>query len=303
MPATRQIAIHGVTHGAPAFAVPPGACDCHVHVFGPAARFPYAAGRGYTPGDASIESLLALQAALGLERVVVVQASPYGTDNACTVDALRRLGARARGVAVIDAATTGAALADMHEAGVRGVRVNLESAGQHDPDAARGLLVAAAARAAPLGWHVQTYTSLDVIVALKDTILALPVPLVIDHFGRAPAAAGVDHPGFRVLLSLVDSGRVWVKLSAPHRVSTAPDCADAAALARALMRANPERMVWGSDWPHPGGTPGASRRPEVIEPFHPIDDGRALNRLAEWTASAAELEAILVHNPARLYDF
>ena len=295
--------IHGVRHSSPAFAVPAGACDCHVHVFGPADRFPYAAGRTYTPGDASIADLLALQRGLGMERVVIVQASPHGTDNACTLDALRRIGPCARGVAVIDASTSDAQLADMHAAGVRGVRVNLESAGQHDPAAAQRMLTDAAARAAPLGWHVQTYTSLAVIVSLHDAILALPTTLVIDHFGRVPVAPGPGGSGVDVLLSLVKSGKVYVKLSAPHRISQAPDCADAAPLARALIAANPERMVWGSDWPHPGGTPGVTRRPDMIEAFAPVDDGRALNRLGEWVANAATLEKILVHNPARLYDF
>ena len=300
----RGEAIHGVRHGSPAFAVPAGACDCHVHVFGPADRFPYAAGRTYTPGDASIADLLALRRGLGMERVVIVQASPHGADNACTLDALRQLGACARGVAVIDANTTDAQLADMHTAGVRGVRVNLETAGQHDPAAARRLLAEAAARVAPLGWHVQVFTSLAVITSLHDAILALPTTLVIDHFGRAPAALGAGGPGFDRLLSLVASGKVYVKLSAPHRVSLAPDCVDVAPLARALIAANPQRMVWGSDWPHPGGAPaGAARRPDVIEAFAPIDDGRALERLAQWTSGAAELENILVHNPARLYDF
>ncbi len=296
-------AILGVRHSRPACTVPALACDCHVHVFGPAGRFPYAPGRAYTPGDASIAELQALHRALGIERVVIVQASPFGSDNACTLDALRRIGPCARGVAVIDANTTDAQLAGMHTAGVRGVRVNLETAGQHDPAAARRMLAEAAARVAPLGWHVQVFTSLAVITSLHDAILALPTTLVIDHFGRAPAALGAGGPGFDVLLSLVAIGKVYVKLSAPHRVSQALDCVDVAPLARALIAANPERMVWGSDWPHPGATPGVTRRPDVIEAFTPVDDGRALNRLDEWAGNAATLEKILVHNPARLYDF
>jgi predicted TIM-barrel fold metal-dependent hydrolase len=298
-------AIHGVTHAVPAFDVPAGACDCHVHVFGPYDRFPLWAGRRYTPGPASVEDLLALQRALRLSRVVVVQASPQGTDNACLVDALQRLsagGSEARGVTVIDAATTDRELEAMHHAGVRGVRVNLESAGTHDPGVARRLLEEAAARVGPLGWHVQTYTTLPMLVSVADTIRALPAPLVIDHFGRPAAAHGVGQPGFDVLLALVREGSAWVKLSAAYRISEHPDCADAGAFARALVDANPDRMLWGTDWPHPGG--GLSpRTPEVVEPFFPIDDGRALNRLAEWIGDTARLRKILVDNPARLYDF
>jgi predicted TIM-barrel fold metal-dependent hydrolase len=293
----------GVAQSAPAFAAPRGACDCHTHIFGPAARFPFSPQRVYTPGDASIEDLLALHRALGLDRVVIVHPSPYGADNACTIDALRRLGARSRGVAVIDAATSDAALREMHEVGVRGVRVNLETGGVRDPAAARRLLQEAAARVAPLGWHVQTFTNLSVIEALHDVILALPTTLVVDHFGRAQAAQGVAQPGFAALLSLVRRGKAYVKLSAAYRLSEAPDFADVAVLARALIDANPDRVVWGTDWPHPGARPRSPADRDKIEPFIPVDDGRALNRLAEWAGEPARLARILVENPARLYGF
>ena len=302
MPAT----IHGVAHAAPVFDVPAGACDCHVHVFGPYDRFPLAPERRYTPGPASVADLLALQRALRLSRVVVVQASPQGTDNACLLDALHRLpagGSQARGVAVIGGTTTAAELQAMHRAGVRGVRVNLESQGQHDPAVARHQLEEAAARVAPLGWHVQTYTTLPVLVSLADAILALPTTLVIDHFGRSSAALGPGQPGFDVLVGLARAGKAYVKLSAAYRISDHPDSADAAALAQALVDAAPDRMLWGTDWPHPGGGQGAARSPDVVEPFSPIDDGRALNRLREWIGDTARLRKILVDNPARLYDF
>jgi predicted TIM-barrel fold metal-dependent hydrolase len=301
---TSDQSVLGVTHSRPGFAVPPGACDCHTHVFGPAEAFPFDAGRLYTPGPALVEDLLVHQHALGLSRVVIVQPSPYGTDNACTVDALRRLGpALARGVAVIGPGTTDAELREMHEAGVRGVRVNLETSGCTDPGFAAEALSWAAARVAPLGWHVQTYAALAVIAALRAQILALPVPLVIDHFGRPSAAAGVEQPGFSALLELVRSGKAYVKLSAPHRISARPGHADAVPIARTLIAANPERMLWGSDWPHPGGRPGQPRRPDAIEPFRPEDDGAALDRLAHWAGDEATLARILAHNPARLYGF
>ncbi len=295
--------LHCATHEPLNFTMPALACDCHTHVFGHAGQFPFAADRQYTPGDASVAELLALQKHLGLDRVVIVHPSPYGADNACTVDALRQLGNRARGVAVIDTATTDAELRDMHEAGVRGVRLNLETTGISDPRLAAEQLRWASARVAPLGWHLQMYTQLSVVVSLQAEIEALSIPLVVDHFCRASAALGVDQPGFDVLLNLVRAGKVWVKLSAPHRISNLPDCDDAKPLVQALVAANPDRMLWGSDWPHPGAKPGKPRRVDEIESFNPINDGRALNRLNEWVGDAATLHKILVSNPQVLYDF
>jgi len=295
-------AILGVPHTKPTFAVPAGACDTHVHVFGPGGRFAYAPERVYTPADASIGDLERLHRTLGIDRVVIVHPSPYGTDNACSLDALRTIGPRARGVAVIDASESDRQLADMHEAGVRGVRCNLATAGVGDPEAAWRLVEAASRRVAPLGWHVQIFTTLPVIAALHDRLMGLPTTLVIDHFGRAKAAAGVGQPGFAQLLSLVGSGKAYVKLSGGYRVSALPDWSDVPPLARALIEANPERMLWGSDWPHPGaGRVGLAR--DAIEPFHAIDDGAALNRLAAWAGSADMLKRILVANPARLYGY
>jgi predicted TIM-barrel fold metal-dependent hydrolase len=250
--------------------------------------------------------LTALLQRLGLKRVVIVQASPQGADNACMVDAIRNLNAggliQARGVAVIDSNTSREELSALHQAGVRGVRVNLESAGQHDPEVARMALRQTALRVAPLGWHVQTFTSLQVIASIADTLAELPVPLVIDHFGRSTAAKGVQQPGFDRLLDLVRVGKAWVKLSAPQRISDLDDCQDAQAIARALVDANPARMLWGSDWPHPGEWPGKPRNPSFVEAFHPIDDDRALQRISEWLSSA-EWAAMLQDNPQRLYDF
>jgi predicted TIM-barrel fold metal-dependent hydrolase len=288
----------------PSFAVPRGACDCHTHVFGPPAQFPFAAERSYTPGEASLEELLALQADLHLDRVVIVHPSVYGTDNSCTVEALRRLGGRGRGVAVIADDITPAELDALHRAGVRGIRLNLATAGVHDPEVARRRLAAAAARVAPLNWHVQIYTTLAVIAALQTELAAAPVPLVIDHFGGASAAAGPAQPGFAALLALVNAGKTYVKLSAPYRSSSLrPDYADVAALATPLIAANPARMLWGSDWPHPGGGHKRGQSVEEIEPFFPEDDGRTLNLLADWAPDPALRQRILVDNPALLYDF
>ncbi len=285
------------------FAIPEGACDCHVHVFGAAAEFAFVAGRGYTPPPASAAELLALQQALRLSRVVIVQPSVYGTDNSCTLDGMRRLGGRARGVAVIDDKTSNAALHQMHQAGIRGVRVNLETAGETDLDAARHNLAAAADRVAPLGWHVQVYTRLSVIAGLSEEIARLPVPVVFDHFGGAQAAGGVAQPGFAALRVLVGAGHAYVKVSAAYRSSeNAPSYDDMAPLARALIDANPGRILWGTDWPHPHAAPQGSELDEFA-PYYDIDDGLALNQLRSWARSTAIRRRILVENPARLYDF
>jgi predicted TIM-barrel fold metal-dependent hydrolase/predicted NBD/HSP70 family sugar kinase len=285
------------------FAVPAGACDCHVHVFGRAAQFPFAARRGYTPPSADSDELLALQRVLHLSRVVIVQPSVYGSDNSCTLDGMRRLGERARGVAVIDAATSNAALDQLHRAGIRGVRVNLATAGESDPAQARRNLAEAVARVAPRGWHVQVYTELSVIAALREEVPRLGVPIVFDHFGGATAAAGVGQPGFDALLALVAAGHAYVKVSAAYRSSDkAPAYDDVAPLAQALIAANPDRIVWGTDWPHPhAARPGAAL--DEVAPFHDIDDGLALNQLPQWAPSAAMRRKILIENPARLYDF
>jgi predicted TIM-barrel fold metal-dependent hydrolase len=282
---------------------PAGACDCHVHVFGPASDYPFDPARSYTPGDAPLDALVALHRGLGIARTVIVQPSPYGADNTCLLHGLEELAGTGRGVAVIDGSTSDTQLRDMHRAGVRGVRVNLETAGQHDPDVAWRTLLHAAERVAPLGWHVQTYTNLATIAALAGALDHLPVTLVVDHFGRAQAARGVSQPGFDALLSAVAGGRVYVKLSAAYRISTAPDYMDAEPIARALIDANPDRVLWGSDWPHPGSAAGAPRPVREITPFRPEDNARALQRAMQWAGTPERIQKLLVDNPARLYDF
>ncbi len=283
------------------FDVPPGACDCHTHVFGDPKRFPFAPNRTYTPEPASIEEMRKLHRALHTTRVVIVQPSVYGTDNACTVDAIKQLAPNARGIAVIDDQTSDSMLDQMNEAGIRGIRINLATAGQTDPELGRRRFEAAVARLGKRKWHVQMYTQLSVIEALQTDIAQSPVPVVFDHFGGAQASAGPSQRGFDVLLDLVRSGRAYVKVSAPYRGSTAaPDFSDMGPLAKALIAANVRRILWGTDWPHPDTTPG--RGATEISPLRQIDDGRVFNQFAAW-ASAAERKTILVDNPMELYGF
>jgi predicted TIM-barrel fold metal-dependent hydrolase len=284
-----------------------GATDCHVHVFGPFGRFPLARERPYTPPEASLDDLRAMHAALGIERAVLVAASPYGSDNGALLAALGALGAAARGVVAIGpAATADDALRDMDAAGVRGARVNLASVGASDPRAAEVALRATAERVAPLGWHVDLHASLDVIAALRDAIATAPAVTVVDHFGYAAPNAGRDQPGFAALCELATAGRAYVKLSAPERLPGGdPDHPGVAALARALLDAAPANVLWASDWPHTGGGPhgGGARDASEVEPFRVVDDARALQRLREWTRDDDELRRVLVENPAPLYGF
>ena len=286
------------------FEMPAGACDCHTHVFGDPARFPFVPTRVYTPEPASVDEMRHLHRALHVDRVVIVQPSVYGTDNACTIDALRQLGSRARGVAVVDGQTSSAVLDDLQKAGVRGIRINLETAGISDPSAAAERLRGAFAIAQPWRWHVQVNTRLPVIEALHGELSRAPVTIVIDHFGGAQAAAGVAQAGFKALSDLVRSGRAYVKISGAYRSSTqAPDYADAAPLAEALIAANPRRVIWGTDWPHPDSAPVTGRAATDVSPLLQIDDGRVLNQLAIWAPDAALRRRILVDNPAELYGF
>ncbi|CAD5106921.1 amidohydrolase family protein [Zestomonas carbonaria] len=274
---------------APRFDVPALACDTHAHVFGPQHRYAYTANRTYTPPDAPLADYLALHRRLGIERGVLVQPSVYGTDNQAMLDALAQLGEHYRGVAVIDPDIDDRELQRLHQAGIRGVRVNLLfKGGISFADVER-----IAARIQPLGWHVQALLDVSEFDDLQRRLGSLPVDVVIDHMGHMDTAKGLGHPGFQALLQLLASGRCWVKLSAAYRFTreTATPYRDVLPVAQALVRTAPERMLWGSDWPHPF----------VHIPMP--NDGALLDMLADWVPDAGLREQILVHNPARLYGF
>lgn len=297
----RKPLVYSLHCTAPDFPVPPRSCDCHVHVFD-SARFPFAAERVYTPDEAPLAALRAHLAQLHMQRVVLVQPSPYGTDNRCLLDALHSLGTdRARGVAVVETGLTRERLDQLHHAGVRGLRVNLETYGKADPAVVGQRLQAIAGQIAGRGWNLQMYTDLATVQALAGTLATLPVPVVLDHFSSLHAAAGPAQPGLPEVLRLLADGKVYVKLSALYRVSTAPDYADVQPYLETLMATRLDHLIWGSDWPHTMPAPGTHRTREGIEYFRQEDDGRALNLLARWVGDPVRLKAILVDNPGRLF--
>jgi len=288
------------------FDMPSGACDCHVHIFDPK-QFPFAGTRGYTPEPASIDELRGLHKALHIDRVVVVQPSVYGTDNRCTLDAIRKVGNGARGVAVIDEKTTDAALDEMTRAGVRGIRLNFNQAGLADPAAARQQVQIAIERVKDRNWHIQINTGPAMIDAIASVLSSSPVPIVFDHFGGAlgRVAEGMQQPGFAAVLNLVRTGKAYVKISAA--ADQPPDhgvrLADVAPLARAFVSANPQRILWGTNWPHPDAAAVPGRKNTDLAPLLQTDDGRILNLLPVWVPDPGTRRTILVDNPAKLYGF
>jgi predicted TIM-barrel fold metal-dependent hydrolase len=273
----------------PSWRAPPGATDCHCHVFGPFDRYPLSPGRSYTPPEASVAAYLEMLDTIGLSRTVIVQPSIYGTENAVTLNAVEAIGLdRARAVVVVDENAGAAELEAMAARGARGVRFNAVS-GNGVPMEQFERLVE---RIAPLGWHVQLYAHAAEMVELEPVLRRLPVPLVVDHMGGVKAAAGgVENPGFRALLRLLEGG-AWAKLCG-YRSSSGPPYADVAPMARALLSAAPERCVWGTDWPHPS----------LRDPLEVPDDGELLDTLGAWAPDDATRRAVLVDNPARLYGF
>ncbi len=274
---------------------PPGTCDTHAHVCGPAAAFPYAEERIYTPPDSTLENYLSLLDKLGIERAVLVQPSVYGTDNRALLDALSRVKTGLRGVAVVDDEIEPDAVRELDDAGIRGVRLNVV-----DHSGPRNVIplerVRTLARTiAPFGWHIEFLVNVDEAGDFAAAVSDLPVDVVIGHLGypRRGADAWLHAPEFDTFLRFFEKGRCWIKLTAPYRISAAVDLPylDVAPLARRLAESNPDRLLWGTDWPH------------VMMKKPMPNDGDLSDLVADWLPDAALLERVLVANPARLFRF
>jgi 2-pyrone-4,6-dicarboxylate lactonase len=273
----------------PRLACPPGACDSHIHLFGPAAKYPFAPDSPYTSRDAVPETNIALQDRLGLSRSVIVSPGGYGRDYRLLADTLARFPERFRGIALMPDDTASSEFARLTTLGVRGLRMMSAKRGSHVPNYAPD----AAARAAEHGWHVQFYPHGTDIIDYADKLLALPSTIVLDHFASIPAAGGVDQPAVKAVLRMLDSGRVWLKLSGPMRCSTQNlPYPEVTPLAHAFVRHAPERMVWGTDWPHVN-----------LDGREMPNDGDLLDLLLEWVPDSATRKRILVDNPSTLYGF
>jgi 2-pyrone-4,6-dicarboxylate lactonase len=271
------------------FKPPPFACDAHCHVFGPAAKFPYDPKAAYAPADAPLEDLQKLHSRLGIERAVIVHASCHGADMRVTLDAIARSAGRYRGTAIIDESFTEKQFQQMHEGGIRGVRFNFVRHLGGRPD--MGFFRATVERLRAIGWHLILHLDAEDLVEFENLFKTLPVPFVIDHMGRVKADAGPKQPAFRVLLEAMKNENAWVKICGAERVSSnGPPFTDAVPFARALIEAAPERILWGTDWPHPN--------------VRWMPDDAALVDLFPLMASEPVLQKrILVDNPARLYGF
>lgn len=274
----------------PAFQVPRGAVDAHCHVFGPGNIFPYASQRKYTPCDASAAQLFALRDFLGFERNVIVQATCHGADNRALVDALQRSEGRARGVATIESTVTDAELDALDAAGVRGVRFNfvkrLVDTVRHET------LAAIAARIAPRGWHIVIYFEATELPELYDFIASLPNPVVVDHMGRPDVTKPVEGAEFDLFIRLMrEHQNIWSKVSCPERLTKSgpPNYDDVVPFARRLVETFPDRVLWGTDWPHPNLK------------SHMPDDGRLVDFIPRIATTQELQRKLLVDNPMRLY--
>jgi predicted TIM-barrel fold metal-dependent hydrolase len=273
----------------PKLRFPPGATDCHSHVFGPQARYSFAPNAAYIAPDSPTESYVKMLKTIGCERAVIVQPSVYGTDNSAMLDALRSGLFAFRGVAVVGPDISGAEIERYHDAGVRGIRVNLSSATPGMTlDQARALVP----RLKALGWHIQFFLDLKTMTDAEEKLGALDIAIVIDHFGRVNAKEGVQGEAFQRLLRLVRRPNCWAKLIGPYFLSSErPMFPDVTPLARAVVEAAPDRVVWGTDWPQPS--------PHGAMP----NDGDLADMLADWVPDEAQRRRVLVDNPARLYGF
>ena len=270
----------------PKLKAPANACDCHMHIYD--AKYPADPKATLKPADALVADYKLLQKRIGTSRNVVVTPSTYGTDNRVTLDAIAQIGPTARGVAVVDATVTDAELKRLNGLGIRGIRFNLVQAGATTAEMIEPL----SRRVNDLGWHIQIHMKGEQIAGIEDLLLRVPSPIVFDHLGRLAQPNALDNPGFKTISKLIDKGRTWVKLSGAYQDTKVgpPTYSDTVAVARAYIKAAPERMVWASDWPHPT---------EKDKP----DDAVLFGLLAEWAPDEAMRTRILVQNPATLYGF
>ena len=284
-------------------AMPPNATDCHVHLFDPE-RFPYSSERRYTPPPATLTHLRSMHDAIGIERVVLVQPSVYGTENDCLIDGLKQLGNCARGVAVIKPQTSRAELEYLYSKGVRGVRINLQVSKDADVSSASRALQNLALTVQDVPMLIQVYAAMPVLLACASLLRAMPQNVLIDHFGLVRAANGPAQHGFAELLDLMASDNIWMKLSGPYQISDqAPNYFDVQDVASRFFQTSPHRVVWGSDWPHTGGSDRPANNPaEEVEPFRPENDRYNLSIVTEGLDLKAR-HALLVDNPARLFQW
>jgi predicted TIM-barrel fold metal-dependent hydrolase len=269
------------------FRLPAGSCDAHCHVFGPAAKFPYAPNRRYTPADAPKEMLAALHAHLGIGRAVIVQASCHGTDNAAMLDCIASDPTRYRGVAIVDDNVTDKDFEALDRGGVRGVRFNFVKHLGGAPDMA--LFHRVIDRIKGRGWHVVLHVDAPDVIPLSEMFRKLPLPFVIDHMGRVPSAAGVDQPPLRALIELSRLENCWIKVCGSERISL-PPYTGAVPIARALVAAAPTRVLWGTDFPHPNAT-------------HEADEADLVDLVSQFAPDPLAQKRLLVDNPSRLYGF
>jgi predicted TIM-barrel fold metal-dependent hydrolase len=278
----------------PRLKLPAHSCDAHAHIMGPKARYAYSTARVYTPPDCLLPDYLKMLATLGVERAVLVQPSVYGTDNTVMLEAMKTAGGRFRGVAVVAENISDTELKNLDAAGVRGVRVNIVDVKDRKPGTLpMDTLKKLARRVAPLGWHMEFLMHADEFPDLDRAFADFPVDIVLGHLGYMKTDKGLDNAGFQALLNLMKAGRAWVKLTGPSRITTTGGLpyADVVPYARALLETNPERVIWGTDWPH------------VIIKTPMPNDGDLADLLSDWIPDARLREQVLVRNPARLYRF
>lgn len=284
--------------------LPAGATDCHMHVFGPFERYPLAAERAYTVAEAPLEAHEDMKRNLGFERTVVVQASGYGNDNRAMLSALAKLGERGRGVAVFSSDLSISEMQDMHRAGVRGARLNLATMPSRYAGEPASLVRDYERLLAPLGWHLQVFSSSQILMSMAQALRSCSVPVVIDHMGLPDAAQGIAQPGFRAVLALAEAGHVWIKLAGADRITRSSGrLRDAVPFMQALGEVAPQRLVWGSDWPHIGFHAGRQTHGDAVLPYRTIDESGLLAVLFEAFPSEAMRQAILADNPADLYGW